>query len=92
MHIFELLGNAVGLNVGETIMNVSTFYDNTGALVRAKTPPPQFSPRSKYYAVKKFCFCKGVIKRKIKLLKIDTIEQLGDLFTKLLYFKVFLNI
>ena len=48
----------------------------------AKTLPPQFTPCSKYYASKSIWFCEEINKREIKLLKIETVEQLGDIFTK----------
>ena len=77
------LGKAVGLPTEDlTTMHVSIHEDNAGALVLAETIPPQFTPRSKYYAIKTVWFREEVQKRKIKLLKIDTVEQLGDLFTK----------
>jgi hypothetical protein len=55
-----------------------------GALVLAETLPPQFTPtpRSKYYATKTIWFCEEIHKWGIKLLKIDTTEQLEDIFTK----------
>jgi len=53
-----------------------------GALVLAETLPPQFTPQSKYYAIKTIWFREEIHKRGIKLLKIDTKEQLGDIFTK----------
>jgi hypothetical protein len=56
--------------------------DNIGALVLAKTLPPQFTPHSKYYAIKTVRFCKEIHKCCIQLLKIDTVEQLGGIFTK----------
>jgi hypothetical protein len=56
--------------------------DNSGALVLAETLPPQFMPRSKYYAPKTIWFCEEIHKHGIKLKKIETIEQLGDIFTK----------
>lgn len=76
------LGDAVGLPIGDTTLNVSVHEDNAGALVLAKTLPPAFTPRSKYYAIKTIWFREEIVKRGIKLLKIDTVEQLGDLFTK----------
>ena len=77
------LGAVVGLKTDElTTMNVSIHEDNAGALVLAKTIPPQFTPRSKYYAIKTVWFREEIQKRKIKLLKIDTVQQLGDIFTK----------
>ncbi len=53
-----------------------------GALVLAETLPPQFTPGSKYYAIRTIWFCEEINKCGIKLLKIETSEQLGDMFTK----------
>ena len=77
----ELVG-AVGIPVGDVNMKVSVHEDNSGALVLAEMLPPQFTPRSKYYATKTIWFREEIHKRGIKLLKIDTKEQLGDIFTK----------
>ncbi len=63
-------------------MNVSIHGVNLGALVLAKTLPIQFTPRSKYYAIKTIWFREEIFKRDIQLNKIDTVEQLGDIFTK----------
>ncbi len=67
-------------------MNVSVHLavheDNPEALVLAKTLPPQFTPQSKYYAIKTIWFCEEIFKRGIQLLKIDTVKQLGNIFTK----------
>eukprot|EP00804_Cyclotella_cryptica_P025289 CCRYP_010373-RB/>CCRYP_010373-RB protein AED:0.34 eAED:0.34 QI:0/-1/0/1/-1/0/1/0/497 len=82
MDMVTLLGTKVGLPLKETTMNVSIHEDNAGALVLAETLPPQFTPRSKHYAIKTIWFREQIVKRKIKLVKIDTVEQLGDLFTK----------
>jgi hypothetical protein len=76
------MAEATNLPVGDTTMNVSIHKDNSGALVLAQTLPPQFTPRSKYYAIKTIWFCEEIFKRGIKLNKIDTVEQLGDIFTK----------
>ena len=82
MDMVTLLGTKVGLPLKETTMNVSFHEDNAGALVLAETLPPQFTPRSKHYAIKTIWFREQIVKRKIKLVKIDTVKQLGDLFTK----------
>ncbi len=50
----------------------------------AKALPPQLTPRSKYYTVKTIWFREEIIKRDVQLQKIDTVEQLGDIFTKCL--------
>jgi len=78
----KALGKAVGLPVGDTTISVSIHEDNAGALILAQTLPPQFTHRSKHYATKTIWFREEIVKRGIKLLKIDTVEQLGDLFTK----------
>jgi len=82
MDMVLLLGTKVGLPLEETTMNVSIHEDNAGALILAETLPPQFTPRSKHYAIKTIWFRAQIVKRKIKLIKIDIVEQLGDLFTK----------
>ena len=77
------VGAAVGMPTKELAsMHVSVHEDNAGALILAETIPPGFTPRSKYYAIKTVWFREENIKRGVKLYKIDTLEQLGDLFTK----------
>jgi hypothetical protein len=78
----ESVTSSVNLPIGETTMQLSVHEDNSGALVLAKTLPPQFTPRSKYYASKMIWFWEEIHKRCIKLLKINSVEQLGDIFTK----------
>ena len=56
-------------------MNVSIHEDNSGALVLAKTLPPQYSPRSKYYTIKTIWFCEEIFKRDVQLHKIDSLEE-----------------
>jgi hypothetical protein len=63
-------------------MNVSIYKDNLGALVLAKSLLPQFMSRSKYYAIKTIWFGEEIFKRCIQLLKIGTVKQLGDIFSK----------
>ena len=63
-------------------MNVSIHENNAGALILAKTLPPQFTPRSKYYVSKTIWFHEEINTRGIKLFNIDTVEKLGDIFTK----------
>ena len=63
-------------------MNVSIHEDNAGELILAKTLPPKFTPRSKYYASKTIWFREDINTRGTKLFNIDTVEQLGDIFTK----------
>ena len=76
------MSSVVGLLSPQTSMHVSIHEDNAGALILAETLPPQFTPHSKFYAIKTIWFREQIVLRGIKLLKIDTIEQLGDIFTK----------
>ena len=76
------LAEATDFLIGHTTMKVFIYEDNSGTLVLAKTLPPQFIPRSKYYAIKTIWFRKEIFKKNIQLNKIDTVEQLGDIFTK----------
>ncbi len=46
------MAEATNLPVGDTTMNDSIHEDNSGALVLGQTLPPQFTPQSKYYAIK----------------------------------------
>ena len=81
--IVKELGDVVGLATEDLVsMHVSVHEDNAGALILAQTIPPQFTPRSKYYAIKTVWFREEIHKRGIHLLKIETLEQLGDIFTK----------
>eukprot|EP00804_Cyclotella_cryptica_P004800 CCRYP_004888-RB/>CCRYP_004888-RB protein AED:0.33 eAED:0.32 QI:0/-1/0/1/-1/0/1/0/99 len=82
MDMVSLLETKVGLQVSGATMNVSIREDNAGALVLAETLPPQFTPRSKHYAIKTIWFREQIVLRGIRLFKIDTVEQLGDMFTK----------
>ncbi len=59
------LTKSVNLPIGKTTMNVSIHKDNVGALVLAKTLPPQYMPQSKYYAIKTIWFCEEIFERSI---------------------------
>ncbi len=78
----QLLAVPVGIPAGDVNMRVSVHEDNSGALVLAETLPPQLSPHSKYYTTKTIWFYEEINKRGIKFLKIETSEQIGDMFTK----------
>ena len=78
------LGKTVGLPMGNTMMNVCVHKENAYDLILDRPFSPQFTPRSKYYATKTIWFCEEIFKRRIKLLKIDTVEHLRELFTKVL--------
>ena len=83
MDLVKEIGSVVDLPTKDlTSMHVSVHEDNAGALVLAETLPPQFTPRSKYYAIKTVWFREEIMKRGVKLFKIETVDQLGDIFTK----------
>ena len=82
VNIDKYFSGAVGMTIGDTTMNVSMHEDNTGALVFVDTLPPQFTNQSKYYNSKTIWFQEKINKHKIRLVKIDTLEQLTDIFKK----------
>jgi hypothetical protein len=81
--IIKEVCEVVGLKTDEmSSMHVSVHEDNAGALVLAETIPPVFTPQSKYYAIKTVWFREEIQKCGVRLLKIDSMEQLGDIFTQ----------
>ena len=82
MDMFQSPAVAVGIPAGDVNMRVSVHEDNSGALVLAETLPPQLTPHSKYYATKTIWFREEIHKRGIKVFKIETSEQFGDMLTK----------
>ena len=83
--IVRELGEATNLPLEqETSMHISIHEDNSGTLVLAKLEPPRMTPRSKHYATKYHWFRERVCSPNsgIQLFKIDTLNQLGDIFTK----------
>jgi hypothetical protein len=75
MQMVRFFGPAVGLPVDCTLMHVCIHEDNASV---------QYTPWSKHYHIKTIWFRELIKKLKIKLVKIETVEQLGDLFTKAL--------
>ena len=70
--------------MGDTTMYVSVHRYNSGSLVLYRTFSPHLTPCSKYYATKTIWSREEIIKRGINLLKVYIVEQLVDLFTKVL--------
>ena len=79
MDMVAVLGPAIGIPAGPTTMRVSIHEDNAGALILAQKLPPEYTPRSKHYHTKTIWFREEVVKCGIKLLKIPTVGQQGDL-------------
>ena len=75
------LGKSVGIPIVETTLNVSINEYNYGALISEKTLPTNFTPQSNHYAANTIWFRGEITKLGSKLCKIDTIYQLGDIFT-----------
>jgi len=63
-------------------LHIKIHEDNIGALALGKLEPQRMTPRSKHYAIKYHWFREHIGPRHIQLVKIDTDDQLGDLFTK----------
>jgi hypothetical protein len=80
--IRELAGS-VGIPVDAVAnMHIRIHEDNVGALTLAKLEPARMTPRSKHYAIKYHWFCEHVHANHVKVVKIESANQLGDLFTK----------
>ena len=78
------LSGAAGLPLGgPPQMKITLHEDNTGALILAKTIPPEFTPRSKFYALKTIWFREQIVVLGIEVVKIDTKLQWGDICTKM---------
>lgn len=79
------LCRAVGLpDEFEANLHCKIHEDNAGALTLANLEPQRMTPRSKHYAIKYHWFRDKVHDKsnRITIVKIDTKNQLGDLFTK----------
>jgi hypothetical protein len=79
------LRRAVGLPEEVTTnLHTKVHEDNVGALTLAKLEPARMTPRSKHYAIKYHWFREYVSKptNQVTIVKIETANQLGDIFTK----------
>jgi hypothetical protein len=70
----------IGKGKYEGRMYSKVFEDNIGALQLARAP--RITPRTKHFAIKYHFFREHVKQGEVKLYKIDTKEQLADIFTK----------
>jgi hypothetical protein len=68
----------------QTNFKVTVWEDNNGCLTLANLDPGQSTPRSKFYDSKVHWFRSHLHDREsgIKVIKVDTEEQLANLFTK----------
>jgi hypothetical protein len=83
--LVKALSAAVGLS-DEFVSNLhcKIFKNNVGALTLAKLEPARMTPRSNHYCLKYHWFRTRISDpaSKITLHKIDSANQLGDIFTK----------
>ena len=82
MDLAKLFSEYYGLEEVKTKFNITIHEDNSGALVLANTIPPEYTSRSKFYHIETIWFREQIHQRNIKLVKVETKEQLGDIFTK----------
>ena len=85
LDLVQEMGQCFGLPINDTCnMHVRIHEDNVGALTLGNLEPRWMTLRSKHYAIKYHWFREQLHNgpRKIKLVKIATAEQLGDIFTK----------
>ena len=86
INILEEITSVLALPSSDSAnIHVRIHEDNAGALALAKLEPARMTPRSKHYALRYHWFRQQLSPhglRKIELLKIDTHDQLGDIFTK----------
>ena len=85
---------AQGINIDDKVQTdfkVTIWEDNNGCLTLANLDPGQSTPRSKFYDSKVHWFRSHLHDGEsgIKVVKVDTEEQLADLFTKPLTREVF---
>ena len=77
------LCSAVGLDVNAVAnRHIKIHEDNVGALTLAGLEPQHMTPRSKHHAIKYHWFWEHVHACRVQLLKIESRNKLGDLFTK----------
>ena len=85
VNIVKQLCKSVGFSTDfASNIHVKIHEDNVGALTLGKMEPRRYTPRSKHYAIKYHWFREHVANKanNIQLVKIDTKNQLGDIFTK----------
>ena len=85
VELIRELCEVTGMNADfKSKIYVKIHEDNVGALRLGKLEPRRMTPRSKHYAIKYHWFRTHVAdpSKRIALTKIDTANQLGDIFTK----------
>jgi hypothetical protein len=83
--IIRELSAAVGLpDDFVSRLHIKIHEDNVGALTLARAEPGRMTPRSKHYAIKYHWFREYISKPEncVSVVKVDSRNQLGDIFTK----------
>ena len=85
MDLVQELGKIFDLPVKDkSRFHIRVHEDNVGALTLSQLEPCRMNLRSKHYAIKYHWFCEKNGPQGVVLTKIDTKDQLGDIFTKVL--------
>ncbi len=75
--------SALSLHLKDLIdMHIKVHKDNVGTLILGKLEPQCMTPCSNHYVVKYYWFREHIGPCNVQLVKINTKDQLGDLFTK----------
>jgi hypothetical protein len=79
-YLGELRTNGFMFNENNNVIMCKAFKDNEGALEMAKSP--KFRPRTKHINIKYHHFHESIESGKIQMIKINTLDQQADIFTK----------
>jgi hypothetical protein len=82
MDLAQCFASYFELDPVKTSIKVSVHEDNAAALILANTLPPEYTPRSKFFHLETVWFREECVRRAISIIKVETREQLGDIFTK----------
>ena len=76
------ISSAVGISDEDlAFLHTTIWEDNVGALTLANLELPRMTPRSKHIAIKYHWF-RSHLNKLFKVVKVGTLDQLGDMFTK----------
>ena len=87
MELLRELNANMNIPIQKPKVKCSVFEDNNGAIELTKVP--KICPRTKHIGIKYHHFRKHVSNGNIKILPIDTLEQIADTFTKSLSRELF---
>ena len=83
MTLIEEVAAAVDVPLNDdTNFHCTIWEDNIGALTLSHLELPRMTPRSKHIGIKYHWFREHVASKKFRVVKVDTKEQIADIFTK----------